>query len=268
MSTDHTGSSHLDDGALLRWIDGEADAEERGRWRVHLDACPRCAAEADTLARSAGRVSAELARIGVPPGFAYPDDSARRSVQRQRAIGSGDVWRRAAAVALLLLAPVVLVEPLRAGLSGWIADRWQALESLWAGPAAAPDAGPGAAPESQPATPLAAPERSTLWFRTTAGEFGVQIVSPQAGGTLTIRRTSGESGYFATPVGRSGEHPLVEERLIRIRNAAGSSASYEIGLPPSVERVVVRVGDAVHRIDLGAAPAVTIDLAAPALDRR
>ena len=87
------GGGHLDDGALLRAIDGQLGADERASVESHLASCRECADARDGLVRIAGRVTAVLDATMAAPDI-LPRPTARAVPPRQPA--RGRAGRRAA----------------------------------------------------------------------------------------------------------------------------------------------------------------------------
>jgi hypothetical protein len=155
------------------------------------------------------------------------DDGATRPIARPA--GSG--WMRAAAAVALVALPLVAVQPLRAGVGAWLAERWAEVTGQEA-PARS------VAPEAMSAAAAAA----TLRFTPPPGDLRVDIAAPQESGTLTLRLVEGAEAALEIRGGTT-EVPLLSERGVAIQNAPGSTASYELMLPAGTSRVVVRVGE-------------------------
>jgi anti-sigma factor RsiW len=247
---------HLTEGEAIRYLDGEGAPGERRRWAEHLDACERCARELDELGRLLNGVATSFAALDAPPELlerTRPSPRAARPHASVRAPGAGPVrWLRHAAAVLLLLLPLALVPPLRA----WIVERVHG--TVGRGATAPP-------PDPAPA-PAAAQAGGRLRFVPGGEEVQVEVTAWQAAGTLTLRRWEGPAGVLEVVGGSGDEGSMVSERVLRIESAPGSTASYELDLPASVRRVVVRVGGERYRVLEGpdlAGPAV-LDLRAPA----
>jgi anti-sigma factor RsiW len=245
---------HLTEGEVIRYLDDEGDPEERRRWSEHLDACERCARELDELGSLLNGFSAGVGALGAPPDLLERTRPLPRPVRPHGSVrgrGAGSVrWLRHAAAILLLLLPLALVPPLRA----WIVERVS--EAVGRG---------AAAPHPDPA-PAAAQAGGRLRFVPGGEEVQVEITAWQAAGTLTLRRSEGPAGVLEVVGGSGDEGSMVSERVLRIESAPGSTASYELHLPASVRRVVVRVGDERYRVleDADLAGPAVLDLRAPA----
>jgi anti-sigma factor RsiW len=103
---------HLDEGTLVRRIDGELLPDESADVEAHLAACADCRAELDRMAALAGSVKASLQLLD-----AASAGPSRRGVHaRSRAWHRSPVWQAAAAIALLA-GLAIAIAPVRA----WIA---------------------------------------------------------------------------------------------------------------------------------------------------
>jgi hypothetical protein len=111
-------SGHPDDGALLRYLDGELPGREMRRVRTHLEACWQCRCERKALESTVGdcvEYRRKVLAAGLPePPQPWIDLYAAMERQDARAeklgwwFGIAAGWRWAAAVAVALLAVVVL----------------------------------------------------------------------------------------------------------------------------------------------------------------
>lgn len=207
-------TAHVEDGALVRYLDGEAAAEERTILAAHLEDCGACAARLTALSRAAEALTTALRATDEPASRARPHPR----------------WRlRAAAAVLVLLAVGGGVRPVRA----WILDR---AEALWG---AVTGAGPDAAP------PVAAPgaARSSVAFVPAGGELTLEVTSVQNEGVLQIETVAGDTAVAVVRNGTSMEDLVVLPTALRIVNRPASTASYVIRVPARLARVVVHVGD-------------------------
>jgi hypothetical protein len=231
-------AQHPDESDLLRLVDGDGSRQELTCWRMHVDTCQACASRLELLERRSAKLSDLVAEIELPADFSYPalPVPTARAVRTQPHRGSGlqSGWLRAAALAALLLLPLVAVQPLRAAVTEWLSDRWADLTVLVQG-----DATP-AEPQAQDGTEEAG---VTLWFTPSGEELRIEIVSRQRAGTLLLRRTATREGSLQVTSGEAGETPVISEQGVRILNAPQSTASYEVGVPAGVRRVSIRIGD-------------------------
>ena len=211
-------TTHAEEGALLRWIDGECDADERVRLNRHLAGCPACngrvadlrdwTARFDMAVRAAGRTG-----------------TARRRVR----------WAVAAAV--LLVGAALVVEPVRA----WVLDRVDAAWSAVTGRV------PGDVPaRSGTVEDAPAPATTSITFAPTSNVFRLEVATRQARGHLVVL-TAADPLALARVLGGGREELLVLPDGLRIVNTGVSTADYEVRVPPSVDLIVVVVGDGTSR---------------------
>lgn len=230
--TDTPTAMHLDDSEILHLVDGDASAFELDRWTKHVLDCSACTARLERLQRRSAALSVRLAEVQPPEGFVYPTLPAGAAVRRRPGPGRwapGAARARAAALALLVLAPLVFVAPLRAWVTDRVSTAWE-----WAAALAGGEAPGEAAPEPEPAG------SARLWFTPAGATLRIDFASPQRGGELLLRATEGPEGSLEILRG-AGETPVVTEGEVRILNTAASDATYLLSLPPSLRRVQVRV---------------------------
>jgi hypothetical protein len=207
--------SHIDDGDLLRWIDGECDVEERNTLGGHLAACAIC----DN-------------RMSVIETWSTQFSAALRST-RARASASAR-WRRALATAAGIVILVgFAVQPVRA----WVVQRAVAVWYVVTG-SPIPD---------QPATPFAdvprASANASMTFVPVGPLFELHVEAWQATGGMTIT-TAAEGHATLTLVGGDGREELVVlPSGLRIVNDAGSWSSYDVRIPAVIREVRVIVAD-------------------------
>ncbi len=230
--------AHLTDGELL-FVAAERDEGARGgplaaeddltrAWAQHLDGCAECGRRLALLDRRARRLSALVGQIDLPSDFRYP------SLRPQRRPPVG--WMRAAAVVLVVLAPLALVPPVRAWALGWVSAQWTRIADRRTADRRAADP-----PRAPAAAPAARPTSSRIGFTPSREELSIVVASRQAAGALVLTTTPAPEVAFEI-VGGGGETPLVDASGLRILNVAASRASYHVALPPAVRRVHVRVG--------------------------
>lgn len=175
----------------------------------------------------ARRLSALLRATDPPvPVLAFPAERIARA-ERRRTVRR---WRAAAAIALVALAAVG-VPPVRA----WIV---QAARALWA--ATRPAAG-------SPAAGSPAAGAGAVTFSPGAGSFVLQVVRPQATGTLTVETTERAVASAAVGGGTGGAELVVLPHGLRIVNDSGATASYVVRVPASLGRISVAIGEAAVR---------------------
>jgi hypothetical protein len=239
-SPTHSDSPHLDDQELLRLVDQDGTPEWRTRRMDHLRECPRCARELESLSADADLLRLRLdqadfedaaverpAPVGSTPPRHSPlarlrprSQPVTRASQRQ--------WLRAAAVILLVAAPVAAFPGIRA----WITDA---------------AAGPGQQPLAVPTT--AGPDGETtdpavLRFVPLPGSFAIHVDLPQEEGVLEVRQGSNQrEAVVRLPRHQAPDAPgpVVSEGALRIRNLAPDRGSYLVEVPAGVTEVVVTV---------------------------
>ncbi|HSJ06073.1 MAG TPA: hypothetical protein VK936_05180 [Longimicrobiales bacterium] len=241
MSTVTHTNDHLADAEIMQLVDGEGSPAERTRWSAHAGHCRLCAGQAEAL-RGDGAVvrewleraafeedvevaDAHAAAAGRP---AAGDTSRRRSADtagRSRpSAGQGLApWMRAAAVVLLVAAPVAAIPSLRDFVVHTLGDRGVDRPAMDA------------------AAPAAAHAATTVRFVPDAGAFTVRVDAVQQGGTLSVRYGRSGDAVLHTP-GDPGAGPVVSARALRLRNDATAHGSYVLELPATITRVNVQVG--------------------------
>ena len=217
MSEGHV--RHMDDGELIRLLDGECSAEEQARIARHVATCPVCAQRQEGLGGLANGVTAALVR----------GDEPVRSVRVPKR-----TWRigafRAAAVLLVVSVGVAAASapPVRA----WLSARWAELRGLVGSRSTSETAVAGA---------------TTVRFVPATSVFTIELAGQQDGGVLTID-LSPDSLASATVIrGRRIEEIVVLPERLRIVNQPGDRASYDVRLPSNVTEVRVRIADAPER---------------------
>lgn len=209
-------TTHVEDGALVRFLDREDDAAERADVTGHLAGCDRCTARLAELTRAADAFSAALRAADVPaPARVRP---APR-------------WGLRAAAAVLVLGGIAgAVQPVRA----WILERTEALWTAVTGRGA-----------SSPPPIVPVPVRSaSIAFVPSGDEFTLEVTARQAGGVLRLETVAGDTATALVQGGSGAEDLVVLPSMLRIVNPSSSRASYEIRLPARLVRVRVRVGAA------------------------
>jgi hypothetical protein len=228
-----TAERHGTDGELIGLLDGDVDAT-RSMIGAHVDTCAACTARLTVLQQRADRLS-DLLAMTEPPRI----DRARLLPASDRlASAYGRARRRAfwspgmrAAAGLLLLTGVAAATPAR----GWILDRvpWRGSESTT----------PDRVVTDQPPQPV--PEQvagSIVRFAPDSNELVIRFAVRPAAGSLTL--VVGEDVRSSAQIvsGARGEAFLVLPSELRVRNAPGSLAVYQVMLSPAVRRVRVELG--------------------------
>lgn len=242
---------HLDDGALVRLIDGEAADDERAGVEAHLAACPVCAARLGSLRRRSVNLGLLLARgdfaVPAPPSAPADEMAARREARRTSPPAASRAWLRAAAV---VIGVGLFSSPVRAWFRDFLGGAGSgAPVAVQPAPAPAPVPVEGAQPAS-----------ARVRFTTQGEEMAVEIAHPQAVGALVLSTaaSSTATAEVRAPAGAPADL-LVLPTGLRIANSAASVAEYHVAVPATVERVRVRVGTA---------PAITVPAAELGQGRR
>jgi hypothetical protein len=227
-----TTTMHVDDGALVRYLDAECDGDEQAAMRGHVEACGACAGRLAELERRSSALRVAL----------------RAADRSPRAIPSAPRWGlRAAAAVLVLLAIGGAVRPVRA----WVLERVEALWTALTGGAERPPVAPVA--------PLATVQ-AAVSFVPADGPFTIELAGHQAAGALSLEAVPGDTAR-ATVLGGSGAESLVVLPAgLRIVNPPASAARYRIALPARLGPVRVIVGGAAPRVFDPAGPPLEIDL--------
>jgi len=107
---ENLGGTHIEDGALLAFLDGELEATEREAVEAHVSVCSGCTERRDELRFVGKRVSAELETLDEPsPWTELPENlrqasrEAVRPISSARSVRAGRVGRRSVATAAGLL---------------------------------------------------------------------------------------------------------------------------------------------------------------------
>jgi hypothetical protein len=206
--------THMDDGALVRFLDSECDAAEATQVREHTGACEQCRVRLGQLESRIRMVSHAL----------------RRAEPQPRTLPiHARTWLYAAAAAVVLLAAAAGVQPVRA----WIAQRGQELWHLVV----------GSGGQESPSTPVAEPPSASISFVPAAGGFEIALAGRQAAGTLTVQLGEAPTAT-ATIVGDPDTEGLVVlPHGLRIENDRTSRGSYVVLLPRTLSPIRVAIGD-------------------------
>jgi hypothetical protein len=240
-SVDH--GSHIDDGDLVRLLDGECSAAEREQLDDHIAVCPDCKTNADSLQRASALFSKSALELDArEPERSKPELSlGRRYARRQTQFSflSVRVLRAAAVLALMIVA--FTATPARA----WLVQGWESLVSLVRSETPEVPEVP-AVPEQASAT-----VSSILRFSPRGSQFRLEFMSWQAGGTLVLQLDSAATAS-AGIVGEEGnEEMILLPNGLRVRNSDGSSTSYEVRLPLSLSVIEVSIaGSTLLRLDV------------------
>lgn len=244
------------DADLIRYLDGEASADERERIDAAQADDAAVSERLDTLrsrgerlgellaqtdpdaqvidaANPARRTSSEAREQAVDPPERDDFVAQVRSIYVARLKARGrprdrSGWLRAAAVIIALLGASLLVPPVRA----WIVDR---LEAITGDEGTAAEPSPGMPPDA--GAPIA------YDITVTGSVLEVAIDEVQVDGELVIGRSAAAGAHLEPLGGGAGDPVLLSSDRVRIQNAAGSTSSYRLTVPPAVTTVRLRVSD-------------------------
>lgn len=218
---------HLDDGALLRLLDGEGSAAERALLVTHIETCEVCHRRHGVLAGWSRAASEVLSRTDAAPRVFALHENGR---------GPATVWRwwpAAAAVVLVVTGTVAVAAPVRT----WMVGRWAELRQLLHVPGTTRPAHPSTgdqAPAPAPSTAV-----GEVLFTPDSDVLVVRVATRQAQGSLVLE-TNATTNASATVRGQ-GEHEavVVLPHELRIANTVWSRATYRVTLPTRLRQVVV-----------------------------
>jgi hypothetical protein len=235
---------HLEDGDVIRLLDGECSEQEAQSFHTHLDRCDDCQRKMDELRHLSQQFSSALQVADEAP--ATGDSRPPEVVGTIRPAPRRWHWTRwrvtRAAAAIVILAAALSATPARA----WLVDGWDTLRSLLMRESTEQ-------PEVAPAPVESAEPSSVITFAPAGPEFMLQVIQVQAEGTLYLTVAPTVSASAGVIGGSGGEEIVVLPNGFQIRNAATSTASYEVRLPNHLAALDVRIGDrAAQRIDLTA----------------
>jgi hypothetical protein len=246
---------HIEDGDIIRLLDGECVPDEERLIREHLLECVRCRREADELERLSRGFGLLLQRADVIP--ATTDGTNKRGEETAVTHTLKPRWTRirvlkaAAAVALVITA--IGVSPARA----WLVDGWQAIRSLFSEESAAPIQPPS------PSETATAP--AVVTFTPRGPAFTIDVSSAQVTGKVSLAIDSGPLASARVLGGDGSEEFIVHRGGLRIVNTPTSSASYEIVVPRSVSTLELTVAG---RTVLSLSEAELLDLTSREIDLR
>lgn len=217
----HGGPVHLQDGELVRLVDGELASEERSAAEAHLRACDRCRLARDRIAERTATVSGALALMdrdsapSLPPAAPAPE---ARSAH----------WLRAAAIAALIITVGALGS---STVRAWIATRWEAVH----GPVAKVFESTGDRGPETFGTAVRAR------FVPRSGAILVRLESRPAGGVLVVETSQDDSGSVLFFAG-TDEGILILPTGLVIQNAPDSRADYRLVVPREVTSITTITG--------------------------
>lgn len=221
MTTNDTPQPGIDDGLLVRYLDGELDAAEQQRIDAALAHDRVLVQRLETLRRRSGTLRSLLERSDLPfegPGV--------RSIESARAPRTSRVWLRAAAVILLLGGAIAAVPPLRA----WVVTQVQRVT--------------GNSGNDETPAPAPADAGFATSFVVTSTTIDI-VVGRQAGGRLIVRvEDVTEATASVRRTRDQGEEVMWQAGTLRITSTAASTAEFDVVVPASVTTVRVRLPDA------------------------
>jgi hypothetical protein len=238
MRRDPVTHGHLEDDQIVRLLDREASAREREVWEHHVAGCEPCRTEVETLRSQSAAITQWLARADFERSGHRPLPSARWGAPDQRPAGwrsalparDAAAWLKAAAVVLLVAAPLVAIP----GTREWIAERL------------AGDVGP--APSTLEVGDEWDGTATVVHFIPAPGTFTVAIAAGQEVGAITVGRSEPGQQAVLEVSDRSPEadptrpETAVSAREVRIENDPSATASYTLLVPPEITAVIVVVG--------------------------
>lgn len=212
-STAHATGRHPEDGMLLRFLDGECEADEREGFATHLAACMTCQARLDAFRALSATISRRLA-----------GDAPMRQPARRRF-----PLLRAAAVIFCIGAAAASAQPI---------SRW--LTRLTRHTAAA----------SHGATPLPVVRDSAGVARGHAGvsfvpagtTLEITFRAMQRSGSLTMAPSADSSVAFGVSDGSVAPDVTVLPTGLVIANTSADTVSYRITIPGAVAAVSLTIG--------------------------
>lgn len=230
--------THPNEGTLQAYLDHALSAEDAAGVAGHLEHCPACRAELESLARAAAAFAAALAVLDAPSDVAV----ARAAVVRRAARSADPVrigpvvrpLRRAflrAAMLILATAAVAAAAIPGTPLHRWIVDAWRESVARVVGtpPSPAPTA---RVPEAAPAPPTAgvsvlpAGDRVRIAFDHLAPETVVQVRLVDREEAAVEASGPAASARFKTGPGR-------------IEMVGGGAGDVRVEVPRSVGRASV-----------------------------
>lgn len=167
---------HPDDGALVRYLDGELSEAAHERVLRHVRGCGPCTERLDRLRAVSDRLARELAHAGLPPSLKRAARRDREPARRDREqpAPSPAPARVAGLAALLLAATVVVASAALPPVRGWLAERATEVSALLTERPAGPPAG--------------------VQTRPTSGELVVTVRGAAAGTRVRVELVAGEQG--------------------------------------------------------------------------
>ena len=254
MHTTHD-MPHLTDADVVRHLDREGDDAERVRREAHLERCADCAARVGLFRGRSETVAAWLSRADHDPRPASAADVLAAAASGEgasapvitgpgvagrtilRPSSAAAPWLRAAAIVLLVAAPLAALPPVRA----WVAERVGLSDE------------PGTTAVT--AAPAVTADQPVIRFTPAPGVFTVRAGEHPAGASLTLGRADGDDAVLrgAGDAGDPLRAPVVSDDALRLP-AADVAVAYTLLLPASVDEVRLVLDGGAVRI-----PAAALD---------
>lgn len=263
-------ATHPSDAQLARLLDRQADSRGLKPLEDHLARCHACVLRVEELDAASRRVRGAVDALSTR----RPEASRRaltlsaiHRAQRRRPRVTLRRFPVAAVIATLLLLSAFTARPSRAWIASAV-DRvvvgmglpslaeWLSLSSgsgrggaLSSGSAAAAlpvvvnggVAGGNAQPPLRPPLPVLAAQTGAVSFSPEGEEMLLEVASYQREGTLSLWITDAADANARVSGEGKGEGFHVMRSGVRILNAGGSTARYEIVVPRGVRNVRIRI---------------------------
>lgn len=214
---------HPDDGALLRYMDGETLAGEQAHVSQHVPTCEECTTRQKEIRDTLDTVAYALRRTDSQPRGLRPT-----SMRWPVAIAAG-----------VLLALTLGVAPVRAWIVRLPKVLWETITPSEVTVPAMPDT-----------SRVVESDEASVSFVPGASVFLVQVVNTQAEGSLTIEFVDGDTATATLIGARGAEELIVLPAGFRILNARSSIATYVVRVPARLEKVRVSVaGDSASLLE-------------------
>jgi hypothetical protein len=234
LNTDQ--NHHIEDGDLVRLLDGECGFDEDSMLRQHLTVCHGCSSRYDSVSQLAQRFSTLFA--------AFDEQSQRHSGRPDRT--SADKtrsslkpwWSRGRARLIAAAAVVALALATASPVRALVVSGWEVLQSLFQGSGANSTSGQQTS-------------SAVISFIPTQTRFVVELVHGQRSGRLTLFVDSLPTASARIVEGSRDDEIVVLANGLRIVNSSASTASYRLRVPPLVEIVEITIaGELIERYEL------------------
>ncbi len=229
---------HVDDGDLVRLLDGECGFEEDRMLRQHLASCSKCKSRYDSVSQLAQRFSTlfvafdeQLQRNRAPSAPA---------VRKKGLTALGQWWSRRPTRLIAVIATVVLLLTAAAPVRALVVAGWEAFLSLVIG--------------SRVESPTEQQGSSVVSFIPTQPTFVIELAHAQRSGRLTLSLDTLPTASARITEGSWDDEIVVLANGLRIVNSTGSTASYRIRVPLLVQVVEVTIeGELIEKYELARA---------------